>query len=143
TQSSFLSFQWLMTYWFEGLSNNMCNWNFAQGIGPSDPQDGNPQRGAIKGCRPNHFNHLFTLGFAGNGYFRGKLEQRLAVALEPRGQQWLLYGQWWWRELLSLPIDLSFGASWYPGSRMNNSWVSLNYLHDKNYIWFEGTYYIL
>src|SRR5262249_20127320 len=114
TQQSFLSFQWLMSYWFEGLSNNMCNWNFAQGIGPSDPQDGNPKRGAFSGCRPNHFNHFFTLGFSGNGYFRSKLEQRLAVALEPRGRQWLLYGQWWWRDFLSMPVDLSFGTSWFP-----------------------------
>jgi len=34
TQQSFLSFQWLMQYNFEGLSNNMCNWNFAEGSGP-------------------------------------------------------------------------------------------------------------
>jgi len=142
-QQSFVSFQWLMAYNFEGISNNMCNWNFVEGIGPSDPQDGTPKRGATPGCRPNHWNHLFTLGLGGQGYFRSKLEQRLAVALEPRGQQWLLYGQWWWRSFMDTPIDLSFGTSWFPGSRMNNSWSLLNYFVHKNLVWFEATYYLL
>ncbi|HKA55249.1 MAG TPA: DUF1302 family protein [Candidatus Binatia bacterium] len=143
TQQSFLSFQWLMQYNFEGLSNNMCNWNFAEGIGPSAPTDGPPVRPAIPGCRTNHWNHFLTLGFSGQGYFHSKLEQRLAVAFEPRGQQWLLYGQWWWRNIWNLPVDLSVGTSWFPSSRMDNSWTLLNYFTNRNLLWFEGTYYLL
>jgi hypothetical protein len=132
TQQSFFTFQWLMTYYFEGLTNNMCNWNFAMGIGP---------RGT--GCITNRWNHFFTFAWAGNGFYHGKLEQRLAVALEPRGQQWLLYGQWWWRRFLDTPIDLSFGTSWFPSSRHDNSWVLLNYFTHRNLLWFEGTYYLM
>jgi len=64
------------------------------------------------------------------------------MAFEPRGQQWLLYGQWWWRNFWSLPIDLSMGTSWFPGSRMDNSWTLLNYFTNRNLLWFEGTYYL-
>ena len=114
TQSSFVSFQWLMQYNFEGLSNNMCNWNFAMGIGATRPGDPGPQRKAIRGCNTKHWNDFFTLGLGGNGYFKGKLEQRLAAAYEPNGKQWLLYGQWWWRSFYDLPVDLSMGTSWFP-----------------------------
>ena len=143
TQQSFLTFQWLMQYNFEGLSNNMCLWNFAEGIGPSAPSDGPPVRPAISGCHTNRWNHFFTIAFSGNGYFHGKLEQRLATALEPRSQQWLLYGQWWWRSFLNLPVDVSFGTSWFPSSRMDNSWTLLNYFTNRNLLWIEGTYYLL
>ncbi|HXG18628.1 MAG TPA: DUF1302 family protein [Methylomirabilota bacterium] len=132
-QQSFISFQWLMQYYFEGLSNNVCNWNFAMGFGL-------PGR---SGCRTNHFNHLLTLGVGGQGYFRSKLEQRLAVAFEPRGKQFLLFGQWWWREFMELPIDLSMGTAWYPNSRFNNSWTLLNYFTERNLLWIEATYYLL
>jgi len=142
TQASFLSFQWLMKY-TPAVSNTFCEWNNAVGIGPSDPSDGLPVRGAKQGCRDNHWNHLFTLGYAGQGYFASKLEQRLAVVFEPRAQFWLLYGQWWWRNWYGLPLDLSFGTSWFPSSRFNNSWTSLNYLSDRNLVWAEFTYYIL
>src|SRR5262249_49206706 len=66
TQASFLSFQWLMKY-NPAVSNTFCEWNNALGIGPSDPSDGPPVRGAKSGCRDNHWNHFFTLGFAGQG----------------------------------------------------------------------------
>jgi len=132
TQQSFFTFQWLMMHNFQNLTNNMCNWNFAMGIG---------EKGT--GCRPYRWNHFFTFAWAGNGFFHGKLEQRLAVALEPRGQQWLLYGQWWWRQFMDTPLDLSFGTSWFPSSRMDNSWVLLNYFSNRNLLWVEGTYYIL
>ena len=142
TQASFLSFQWLMKY-NPATSNTFCEWNNAVGIGPSVPADGDPVRGAKSGCRDNHWNHFFTLGFSGQGYFASKLEQRLAVAFEPRAQQWLLYGQWWWRNWMGMPLDLSFGTSWFPSSRFNNSWTALNYLTDRNLVWAEFTYYIL
>jgi len=121
----------------------MCNWNFAEGSGPSAPTDGPPARPAIPGCRTNHWNHFLTLSFTGQGYFHSKLEQRLATAFEPRGQQWLLYGQWWWRNLLSLPVDVSLGLSWFPNSRMDNSWTLLNYFTSRNLFWLEGAYYLL
>jgi hypothetical protein len=142
TQASFLTFQWLMQYNFEGLTNNMCNWNFAMGIGPSRPSEGEPVRKAIRGCTTKHFNNFFTLAFAGNGYFKSKLEQRLAVAYEPSAKQWLLYGQWWWRNWMGTPIDLSTGVSWFPSSKMQNSWTLLNYLDGRNLLWVEGTYYL-
>jgi hypothetical protein len=132
TQQSFFTFQWLMTYYFQNLTNNMCNWNFAMGIGPQGT-----------GCLTNRWNHFFTFAWAGNGFFHGKLEQRLAVALEPRGQAWLLYGQWWWRRFMDSPVDISFGTSWFPSSRYDNSWTLLNYFVHRNLLWVEGTYYIL
>jgi hypothetical protein len=142
TQQSFLSFQWLMKY-YPATSNNFCFENNGVGIGPSVPADGPPVRAAKQGCRDYHWNHFFTLGFSGQGYFASKLEQRLAVAFEPRGQQWLLYGQWWWRNWMGMPLDLSFGTSWFPGSRFDNSWTLLNYYTDRNLLWAEFTYYIL
>ncbi|HEV8712946.1 MAG TPA: hypothetical protein VGX03_08975, partial [Candidatus Binatia bacterium] len=142
TQASFLSFQWLMKY-TPATSNTFCEWNNAVGIGPSAPSDGEPVRGAKSGCRDNHWNHFFTLGFAGQGYFASKLEQRMAVAFEPRGQQWLLYGQWWWRNWLSMPLDLSFGTSWFPSSRFDHSWTTLNYFTSRQLLWAEATYYLL
>ncbi|MBI3302615.1 MAG: hypothetical protein HYZ72_11170 [Deltaproteobacteria bacterium] len=138
----FLSFQWLMLY-YPATSNNFCNYSNAVGTGPSLPAEEPPKRGATSGCRNQHWNHFFTFGGGGAGFFGGKLEQRLAVALEPRGRQWLLYGQWWWRDFLSLPVDLSFGTSWLPSSRMDQSWVGLNWFNKRNLLWFEGTYYIL
>jgi hypothetical protein len=142
TQASFLSFQWLMKY-NPAVSNTFCTWNNAVGIGPSAPAEEPPARKAQSGCRENHWNHFFTLGFSGQGYFKSKLEQRLAAAFEPRGQQWLLYGQWWWRNLYQLPVDLSMGLSWFPSSRFDNSWVLLNYFTNRNLLWFEATYYLL
>ncbi|MCE2486259.1 MAG: hypothetical protein J4F42_12145, partial [Desulfurellaceae bacterium] len=105
-QTSFLTGQWLMMYnntGRGGMSNNMCNWNFAQGLpasvaepdaalrtqgdgkyDPANPDDPlAPKRDAVRGCGSKRWNHLFTLAFAGNGYFRGKLEGRNAVAWEP------------------------------------------------------------
>ena len=70
----------------------------------------------MRGCGSKRWNHLFTLAFAGNGYFRGKLEGRNAVAWEPKGSHVLLFSQWWWRELKSMPLDLSFGTAWFLGS---------------------------
>lgn len=165
-QQSFLTGQWLMQYnatGRSGMTNNMCNWNFAMGTGASLPaytdDDGErvesefneanpndplaPKRDAIRGCNTKRWNHLFTLAFAGNGYFRGKLEQRIAYAIEPRGQQHLFFGQWWWREFMSLPVDLSMGTAWFVGSRMQNSWSLLNYFASRDLLWFEATYYIL
>src|SRR5262249_56010978 len=66
TQASFLSFQWLMKY-TPAVSNTFCEWNNAVPTGPSDPSDGLPVRAAKSGCRDNHWNHFFTLGFAGQG----------------------------------------------------------------------------
>ena len=165
-QTSFLTGQWLMMYnntGRSGLSNNMCNWNFAQGLpaaipepdaalrtqgdgkyDPANPDDPlAPKRDAVRGCSSKRWNHLFTLAFAGNGYFRGKLEGRNAVAWEPRGSHVLLFSQWWWRELRSMPLDLSFGTAWFLGSQNSNSWSALNYLANQDMVWFEFTYYVI
>ena len=108
---------------------------------PNDPLA--PKRDAVRGCKTQRWNNLFTIALAGNGYFRGKLEQRLAIAYEPRGHQELFFGQWWWREFMSLPVDLSMGTAWFTGSRMENSWTLLNYFAGRDLVWFEATYYIL
>ena len=142
TQASFLSFQWLMQY-KPAVSNTFCTWNNAVGTGPSLPAEEPPARKAFSGCREHHWNHILTLGLAGQGYFKSKLEQRLAVAWEPRGQQYLLFGQWWWRNFYNLPLDLSLGTAWYPGSRFDNSWSFLNYFANRNLLWLEATYYLL
>lgn len=154
-QQSFLTGQWLMQYnatGRSGVTNNMCNWNFAQGIGRSldgefDPADTNnplaPERKAIRGCHTKRWNHLFTIALAGNGYFRGKLEGRNAFAYEPRAKQPLLFSQWWWREFMSLPLDLSVGTAWFLGSQNQNSWTLLNHFANRDLLWFEATYYIL
>ena len=165
-QTSFLTGQWLMMYnntGRSGMTNNMCNWNFAQGLpaaipepdaalrtqgdgkyDPANPDDPlAPKRDAVRGCGSKRWNHLFTLAFAGNGYFRGKLEGRNAVAWEPRGSHVLLFSQWWWRELRSMPLDLSFGTAWFLGSQNSNSWSALNYLANQDMVWFEFTYYVI
>jgi hypothetical protein len=154
-QQSFITGQWLMQYnatGRSGVTNNMCNWNFAQGMGPSldgefDPADPNnplaPERKAIRGCKTKRFNHLFTIALAGLGYFRGKLEHRNAFVYEPRGKHVLLFTQMWWREFMSLPVDISWGTAWFLGSRMQNSWTLLNYFASRDIVWLEATYYIL
>ena len=165
-QTSFLTGQWLMMYnntGRGGMTNNMCNWNFAQGLpaaipepdaalrtqgdgkyDPANPDDPlAPKRDAVRGCSSKRWNHLFTLAFAGNGYFRGKLEGRNAVAWEPKGSHVLLFSQWWWRELRSMPLDLSFGTAWFLGSQNSNSWSALNYLANQDMVWFEFTYYVI
>jgi hypothetical protein len=141
-QTSFISFQWLMKY-NPAVSNTFCEWNNAVGIGPSTPAEEPPAGPAVSGCRDNHWQHLLTLGLVGNGYFRSKLEARQAVAYEPRGKQFLLFGQWWWRDFFSMPVDLSMGMAWYPNSRFNNSWSALNYFTERNQLWVEATYYLL
>jgi len=156
-QQSFLTGQWLMQYNATGrggVSGNMCNWNFAQGrMGTSTGRDattaGNPNdplaptTKAVRGCHTKRWNHLFTIALAGNGYFRGKLEGRSAFAYEPRGKHPLLFTQWWWREFMSLPVDISAGTAWFLGSQNSNSWTLLNYFAQKDLLWFEATYYIL
>ena len=165
-QASFLTGQWLMQYnntGRSGLSNNMCNWNTSQGLpvaiaesdatkrtqgdgkyDPANPDDPlAPKRQAERGCHTKRWNHLFTLAFAGNGYFRGKLEGRNAFVWEPRGKHVLLFSQWWWREFRSLPLDISFGTAWFLGSRNDHSWTTLNYFAHRDLIWLEATYYLI
>ncbi|MCS6926059.1 MAG: hypothetical protein NZ578_09180, partial [Candidatus Binatia bacterium] len=142
TQASFLSFQWLMRY-NPAVSNTFSDYSHGVSIGPSLPEEGEPVRKAQRGTRNHHWNHLLTLGLAGQGYFKSKLEQRLAVAYEPRGKQFLLFGQWWWRDFYSLPIDLSMGLAWYPNSRFNDSWSGLHNFTDRDQLWLEVTYYLL
>ncbi len=154
-QQSFVTGQWLMQYNHTGrggTSANMCNWNHAQGtLGsvPSEETAGNPgdplapQRNAIRGCHTKRWNHLFTIALAGNGYFRGKLEGRNAYVYEPRGKHNLLFSQWWWREFMSMPLDISIGTAWFLGSKNDNSWTLLNYFADRDLVWISATYYII
>ncbi len=131
TQQSFITFQWLMEY-DPSMSNTFSEATNAPGI-----------PGFVPAHRRKHWNHLFTLAWVGNGFFHGKLEQRVAYVLEPRAKQMLFYGQWWWRGFMDLPVDLSTGTAWYPSSRMDNSWTSLQLFNKRNLLWVEATYYVL
>ena len=98
---------------------------------------------AVKETR-KRWNHLLTLVAANQGLFASRLETRNAIAFEPRAQQYLLYTQNWWRNVLGHPnLELSFGAAWFPGSYHDVSWSSLNYYAWRDQLWFEFTYYLL
>ena len=95
-------------------------------------------------CRNYHWNHLFTLGFANQGLFASRVESRNAVVFEPRAQDWLLYSQWWWRNVLGFKnVELSGGVAWYPGSSMSQGWSGLYAFADRDQVWLEFTYYLL
>jgi hypothetical protein len=66
------------------------------------------------------------------------------VVLEPRSQDWLLYSQWWWRNVMGYEnVELSMGVAWYPSSGMSQGWTGLQHFADRDQLWFEFTYYLL
>jgi hypothetical protein len=149
-QAWFLSGQWLMQNQMDHIANPLCyvvdnggNGITEQQAKALEAQDGkrhysNPQ------CRRYRWNHLFTLGFANQGLFASRVETRNAVVLEPRSQDWLLYSQWWWRNVLGHEnVELSMGVAWYPSSGMSQGWTGLQHFADRDQIWFEFTYYLL
>jgi hypothetical protein len=132
TNQAFVSAQWFIQYYGNAIGNSL--WNAT----------GHPGVPGVAGDRHYRWNHLLTLGTGGYGFFRGKLESRMAVVYEPRAQQTLLYGQWWWRNLLGYNnLEVSFGTSWKPSSSMDDSWAALNWSADKDAIWAEFTWYLL
>jgi len=148
-QAWFLSGQWLMENYWNNVANNFCQNvdNIGNGI-TKEEADARTATGKVTysnpRCRRYRWNHLFTLGFANQGLFASRVETRNAVAFEPRDYQYLLYSQWWWRNVMGFEnIELSAGVSWYPGSGHGESWSSIQHFADRDQMWFEFTYYIL
>jgi hypothetical protein len=149
-QAWFISGQWLMSNPQDNVANPLCYVvdNTGNGITKEQAaalsaQDGKRHYSNSQ-CRVYHWNHLFTLGLANQGLFGSRLETRNAVALEPRSQDWLLYSQWWWRNVLGYPsVELSFGVAWYPGSGMSQGWSGIWAFADRDQVWAEFKYYIL
>ncbi len=149
-QAWFLSGQWLMVNRWNNTTNDLCyvvdnggNGITAQAAAAMSARDGlkhysNPR------CRVNHWNNLFTLGFANQGLFHSHVESRNAVVYEPRGKDVLLYSQWWWRNVFGYPsIELSAGVAWYPSSGMSQGWSGLYAFADRDQLWAEFKYYLL
>jgi hypothetical protein len=148
-QAWFLSGQWLMENTWNNIANNFCQNvdNIGNGITREQAEArtatgkktySNPR------CRRYRFNHLFTLGFVNQGLFGSRLETRNAVAFEPRDKQYLLFSQWWWRNVMGYRnLELSAGVAWYPGSGIGESWSGIQHFADRDQLWLEMTYYLL
>ena len=133
--------------------NNVSN-NFCQNVDKAGNQYTDEQVAADRAiglrsystpaCKRHRWNHLFTLGFSNPNLFQSRLETRNAVVLEPKSQNWLLFSQWWWREVMGYTnLELSAGVAWYPSSNQTSSWSSLQQFSDRDQVWFEMTYYLL
>jgi hypothetical protein len=145
----FLSGQWLMENYWHNIANNFCQNvdNIGNGVTKEEAEArtaagqrtySNPR------CRRYRWNHLFTLGFANGNLFQSRVETRNAVVLEPRDKQWLLFSQWWWRNVMGYTnLELSAGVAWYPSSGMGESWSGIQHFADRDQFWFEMTYYLL
>jgi hypothetical protein len=145
-QAWFFSGQWLMKYQFSNIANPLCyvvdnagngnNEQQAKALGPGHYS--NPQ------CRNYRWEHLFTAVAANQGLFASRVETRNAVVYEPRSKDWLLFSQWWWRNVLGFEkVELSAGVAWYPGSSMSQGWSGLYAFADRDQVWMEFTYYLL
>jgi hypothetical protein len=149
-QAWFLSGQWLMKNQWDNIANPLCyvvdnggNGLTREAAAALSAQDGKRHYGNAQ-CRNYRWEHLFTLGLANQGLFGSRLETRNAVAFEPRAKDWLLFSQWWWRNVLGYPaVELSAGVAWYPGSSMSQGWSGLYAFHDRNQLWAEFKYYLL
>jgi hypothetical protein len=157
-QAWFLSGQWLMENNWDNIANNICQ--NSDNIGNGFTQQGadafrqNPLNRDVQGnplrvysnprCKRYRWNHLFTFVVANQGLFASRLETRNAIAYEPRAQQYFLYTQNWWRNVLGYPnLELSMGAIWIPSSYHDVSWSSINYYAWRDQFWAELTYYLL
>ena len=150
-QAWFLSGQWLMENYQDNVANNICQNSDNIGNGLTQ-QEADAFRAANPGlrvysnprCKRYRWNHLFTLVLANQGLFASRWETRNAIAYEPRAQQYFLYTQNWWRNVLGNPnLELSMGAIWIPSSYHDVSWSSINYYAWRDQFWFEFTYYLL
>jgi hypothetical protein len=148
-QAWFLSGQWLMENNWNNVANNFCQNvdNIGNGITKEQAEARTAQ--GLKTysnprCRRYRWNHLLTLGFANQGLFGSRLETRNAVVYEPRDKQYLLFSQWWWRNVLGYQnVELSAGVAWYPGSGIGESWTGIQHFADRDQFWAEFTYYLL
>jgi hypothetical protein len=149
-QSWFLSGQWLMENRWDNVANPLCYVVDNAGNGVTEEEaralsaaDGKPHYSNPQ-CRVYRWNHLFTLGFANQGLFGSRVETRNAAVFQPRDKDWLLYSQWWWRNVVGYEnVELSMGVAWYPGSGMSQGWTGLQHFADRDQVWFEFTYYLL
>ncbi len=149
-QAWFLSGQWLMMNRWNNVANPLCyvvdnggNGLTKEAAAALSAKDGKRHYGNSQ-CRNYRWNHLFTLGMGNQGLFGSRLETRNAVAFEPRAKDWLLYSQWWWRNVLGYPsVELSMGVAWYPSSSMSQGWSGLYAFADRDQFWAEFKYYIL
>jgi hypothetical protein len=149
-QAWFLSGQWLMKNQWNSVANPLCYVvdNAGNGITKQrakelSRQDGKRHYGNAQ-CRTYRWEHLLTLGLGNQGLFASRVESRNAVVYEPRAKDWLLYSQWWWRNVLGFPnVELSTGVSWYPSSSMSQGWTGLYAFADRDQFWFEFTYFLL
>jgi len=149
-QAWFFTGQWLMKNQWNHVANPLCyvvdnggNGLTTQAAAALSAKDGKRHYGNAQ-CRNYHWNHLLTLAAVNQGLFASRVETRNAVVYEPRAQDWLLFSQWWWRNVLGYEnIELSTGVAWYPGSSMSQGWTGLYGFADRDQFWFEFTYYLL
>ena len=149
-QSWFFSGQWLMKNQWSNVANPLCyvvdnagNGLTKEAAAALSAKDGKRHYSNAQ-CRNYRWNHLLTLAAANQGLFASRVETRNAVVFEPRAKDWLLFSQWWWRNVLGYePLELSIGVAWYPGSSMSQGWSGLYAFADRDQFWFEVTYYIL
>ena len=149
-QAWFFSGQWLMKNQWNNVANPLCYVvdNPGNGLTKEAAAEKTRQTGhrfySTPQCRNYRWNHLFTLAAVNQGLFASRVETRNAIVFEPRAKDWLLFSQWWWRNVLGYEnIELSTGVAWYPGSSMSNGWSGLWGFADRDQFWFEMTYYML
>ncbi|MSQ46952.1 MAG: DUF1302 family protein [Deltaproteobacteria bacterium] len=149
-QAWFFTGQWLMKNQWSNVANPLCYAvdNGGNGLTNADAKrlsraDGK-RHYANAQCRNYRWNHLLTLAAVNQGLFASRVETRNAVVYEPRAKDWLLFSQWWWRNVLGMEaVELSAGVSWYPGSSMSQGWTGLYGFADRDQLWLEFTYYLL
>jgi hypothetical protein len=149
-QAWFFTGQWLMKNQWSNIANPLCyvvdnagNGNTTEQAQALSRRDGKRHYSNAQ-CRNYRWEHLLTLAAANQGLFASRVETRNAVVFEPRAKDWLLFSQWWWRNVLGLEnVELSMGVSWYPGSSMSQGWTGLYAFANRDQFWFEFTYYLL
>jgi hypothetical protein len=150
TQAWFFTGQWLMKNQWNNIANPLCYIvdNAGNGLTKQDARrlsqaDGKRHYGNAQ-CRNYRWEHLLTLAAVNQGLFASRVETRNAVVYEPRAKDWLLFSQWWWRNVMGYEqVELSVGVAWYPSSSMSQGWSGLYAFADRDQFWFEMTYYLL
>ena len=146
----FFTGQWLMKHQFSNVANPLCYVvdNGGNGLTTQQAKQASVTAGGTvrsnAQCRNYRWNHLFTLAAVNQGLFASRVETRNAVVFEPRAKDWLLYSQWWWRNVLGFEkVELSAGVAWYPSSSVSQGWTGLYAFADRDEVWLEFTYYLL
>jgi len=149
-QAWFFTGQWLMKNQWSNIANPLCYVvdNAGNGLTKEQAKQQSRERGgkvySNPQCRNYRWEHLFTVAAVNQGLFASRVETRNAVAFEPRAKDWLLFSQWWWRNVLGFEkVELSAGVAWYPGSSMSQGWSGIYAFADRDQVWMEFTYYLL